>query len=64
MDLTDRPVSRLCRIRGSHDLAISGNRLLALENLHHDGTRDHEFDQLAKKRPFAMHGIEFLCLLA
>src|SRR5580700_10515528 len=58
----DRAGGRFGRIRGAHDLAMPGHRVLALEHLRDDGSGAHVAHQRGVKGPLAMHGVEELRL--
>src|SRR5579871_2192227 len=58
----DRAGRGLLRIGGTHDVAVAGHGILALEHLNHDGTGAHVAHQIGKERALAMHRVEGLCL--
>src|SRR5919109_1560268 len=62
--LADRAGGRLGRIGRAHHLAIFCDGVFAFEHLHDHRSRNHEFDELAKERPFAVHCVEGFRLLA
>src|SRR5690606_25902733 len=45
--LADRARGGVCRVGRAHHLAVLRDRVLALENLHHDRRRGHELAELA-----------------
>src|SRR3954471_2441036 len=53
----------LLGIRGAHQLAVLGDRVLALQHLDHHGAGDHEVDQVLEERTRLVHGIELLGFL-
>ena len=55
---------RVGGICGAHDLAIPGDRVLALEHLDDDRSGGHETAQAVEKGALAMDGVEALGLLA
>src|SRR5256886_10917478 len=54
----DRAGVRLLRIGRAHDVAVAGDRALALQHLHDDGARSHVAHQVLEERTLAMHGVE------
>src|SRR2546430_16246315 len=58
----DRAGGRLLRIGRAHDVAVAGDRALALQHLHDDGARSHVAHQVLEERTLAMHGVESLGL--
>src|SRR5450755_2381057 len=54
----DRARRRLFRIGGAHELAVHCDRAFALEHLNHHRARDHEIDQVAEERAFAVNCIK------
>src|SRR3989440_7560231 len=58
----DRAGGRLLRIGRAHDVAVAGDRALALQYLHDDGARSHVAHQVLEERTLAMHGVESFSL--
>src|ERR1700722_18760328 len=56
----DRSLRRLFRIGSAHYLAIARDCRLALEDLHHDRTRDHEAHQILEEWPLPVHRVKTL----
>src|SRR6476661_8666362 len=54
----------LGRVGSAHDLTVFRDGIFSFQHLHHDGSGYHKLDKLTKERTLAMHGIEFLRLLA
>src|SRR5262245_25444971 len=54
----DRALVGLLRVGGAHQLAIAGDRVLAFQDLDHDGAGDHVAHQILEERTLAMDGIE------
>src|SRR2546430_3681056 len=58
----DRAGVRLLRIGRAHDVAVAGDRALALQHLHDDGARSHVAHQVLEERTLAVHGVEAFSL--
>ena len=58
------PAAAFGRIRIAHDFPVLHDRILALERLNHHRPGDHVGDEIVVERPFFVHRVETLSLLA
>ena len=48
----------------AHQFTVAGNGVFTFQNLHHDRSGDHEFDQVVEERTLAMNRVKTLGILA
>src|SRR5690606_15740900 len=56
--LADRALSRVSRVRRTHDFAVLGDCVFAFQNLHDGWARRHGVDQFTKEWTFLVDGVE------